>query len=67
VRLEHGMLGVFTGHVPRKVTCKLPKYKLDFVGVQEVKWDKGGSEPADDYTFCYGNGSANQQLRGKVC
>jgi hypothetical protein len=29
------------------------------VGVQEVRWDKGGTEPAGDYTFFYGNGNAD--------
>jgi hypothetical protein len=33
-------------------------YKLDLVGVREVKWDKGGIELADDCTFFYGKGSA---------
>jgi hypothetical protein len=27
------------------------KYKLDLVGVQEVRWEKEGTERADDYTF----------------
>jgi hypothetical protein len=31
---------------------------LNLAGVQEVRWDKGGTEPADDYTFCYENGNA---------
>jgi hypothetical protein len=26
------------------------KRKLDLLGVQEVRWDRGGTEPADDYT-----------------
>jgi len=30
--------------------------------VQEVRWDEGGSQPADDYTFLYGNGNANHHL-----
>jgi hypothetical protein len=29
--------------------------KLDLVGVQEVRWYGGGSEPAADYIFFYGN------------
>jgi hypothetical protein len=29
------------------------KYKLDSVGVQEVKWEGGGTEPAGEYTFFY--------------
>jgi hypothetical protein len=32
---------------------EISKYKLDLVGVQEVRWDGGGTEPAGDYTFCY--------------
>jgi hypothetical protein len=32
----------------------LPKYKLDLVGVQEVRWDEGGTEPAGEHTFSYG-------------
>jgi hypothetical protein len=37
------------------VLNKLSKYKLDLVGVQEVRcrWDGGGTEPADKYTFFY--------------
>jgi hypothetical protein len=27
---------------------------LDLVGVQEVAWEKGGTEWAEDYTFSYG-------------
>jgi hypothetical protein len=32
------------------------------LGVQEVRWDKGGIEPADDYTFSYENGNADHHL-----
>jgi hypothetical protein len=32
------------------------------VGVQEVRWDKGGSVRAGDYTFFHGKGSENHQL-----
>jgi hypothetical protein len=32
--------------------------KCDLVGIEEVRWDKCGTDPADDYTFLYGNGSA---------
>jgi hypothetical protein len=28
-------------------------YKLDLVGVQEVRWEGGGTEPAGEYTFFY--------------
>jgi hypothetical protein len=32
------------------------------VGVQEVRWDKGGTERAEDYTFFYGAENENLQL-----
>jgi exonuclease III len=45
-----------------KVVRKLGKYKLDLVGVQEVRWEKGGTERAEDYTFFYGQGNGDHQL-----
>jgi hypothetical protein len=38
------------------------KYKLDLMAVQEVGWDRGGTKPADDYTFVYGNGKENHEF-----
>jgi hypothetical protein len=32
---------------------KLARYKLDLVGVQEVRWDKGGTVRAEHYNFFY--------------
>jgi hypothetical protein len=40
----------------------LERYKLDLVGVQEVRWEKGGTEWAEDYTFFYGQDSGDHQL-----
>jgi len=40
---------------------ELARYNLDLVGVQEVKWDKGGTGRAGDYNFFYGKGNENQQ------
>jgi hypothetical protein len=40
----------------KTVSRELAKYKLDLVGVQEVKWGKGGIEPANDYTYFHRNG-----------
>jgi hypothetical protein len=40
-------------------SIKRIKCKLNLVGVQEVRLDKGGTEPADDYTFSYGNGNCD--------
>jgi hypothetical protein len=44
------------------VLKELSKYKLDLVGVQEVRWQGGGTEPAGEYTFCYGKGNENHEL-----
>ena len=36
---------------------ELTRYKLDLVGVQEVRWDKEGTVKAGDYSFFCGKGS----------
>jgi exonuclease III len=45
----------------KMVAKELGKYKLDLVGAQEVRWDKGGTEWTEDYTF-YGAGNEDHQL-----
>jgi hypothetical protein len=32
------------------------------VGVQEVRWNGGGTEPVGEYTFLYGKGNENHEL-----
>jgi exonuclease III len=44
------------------VARELARYKLDLVGVQEVRWDKGGTVRAGDYTFFYWKGNESHQL-----
>jgi exonuclease III len=53
----------------KTVAGELGKYKLDLVDVQEVRWDKGGTERAEDYTaFFYGAGNEDHQLgTGFLC
>jgi hypothetical protein len=46
----------------RTVAEEVSKYKLDLVGVQEVRWDGGGTEPAGQYTFFYGKGNQNHEM-----
>ena len=41
---------------------ELARYKLDVVGVQEVRWEKVGTIRAGDYNFLYGKGNENHQL-----
>jgi hypothetical protein len=41
---------------------ELDRYKLDLVGVREVRWEGGGTEPAGEYTFFYGKGNENHEL-----
>jgi hypothetical protein len=38
------------------VAEEISKYKLDLVGVREVRWSGGGTEAAGKYTFFYGKG-----------
>jgi hypothetical protein len=44
------------------VARELGQYKLDLVGVQEVRREKGGTERAEDYIFFYGQGNGDHQL-----
>ena len=41
---------------------ELARYKLDLVGMQEVRWEKDGTVKAGDYSFFYGKGNENHQL-----
>jgi hypothetical protein len=45
----------------RAANRKLARYKLDLVGVQEVRWDKKGTVKVGDYRFFYGKGNKNHQ------
>jgi hypothetical protein len=45
----------------RAVAKEISKYKLDFVVVQEVRWDGCGPEPAGEYTFFYVKGNENHE------
>jgi hypothetical protein len=44
------------------VAEEVSKYKLDLVGVQEVRWNGHGTEPAGQYTFFYGKGNQSHEL-----
>jgi hypothetical protein len=44
------------------VSRKLSRYKLDLVGVQEVRWEGGGTKPVGEDTFFYGKENENNEL-----
>jgi hypothetical protein len=43
------------------VEKEISKYKLNLVVVQ-VRWDRGGTKPAGEYTLFYGRGNENHKL-----
>jgi hypothetical protein len=50
------------------VSRELARYELDLVGVQEIRWEGSGTEPAGEYTCFYGKRSENHGLgTGSLC
>jgi hypothetical protein len=45
-----------------EVSKELARYKLDLVGVQEIRWEFCVTEPAGEYTFFYAKGNENYEL-----
>jgi hypothetical protein len=43
-----------------RVSRELSRYRLDLVGVQEVRWEGSGTVPAREYTFFYLKRNENQ-------
>jgi hypothetical protein len=44
------------------VARELEMFKLDLVDIQEVRWEKSGTEQAEDYIFFYEEGNEDHQL-----
>jgi exonuclease III len=49
------------------VSQELSKYKLDLVGVQEVRWEGGGTEPTGECTYFNGKENENQNWVQGFC
>jgi hypothetical protein len=43
-------------------STELSRYRLDLVGVHEVRWEGSGTAPACEYTFFNGMGKENHEL-----
>jgi hypothetical protein len=50
-----------------RASNELSKYKLDLVGVQEVRWAGGGTELRGEYIFFYRKGLKNHELGTDFC
>jgi hypothetical protein len=46
------------------ISRELARYKLDLVGVREVRWEGSGTEPAGEYTFLYRMGNETHEPSG---
>jgi hypothetical protein len=49
------------------VPKELSKYRLDLVGVQDVRLEDGGTEPAGEYSFLYEKENENNELGTGFC
>jgi hypothetical protein len=54
--------GLYSIDSLKTVAREFEKYKLDLVGVHEVRWQKDGTEWAEDYTCFCGQGNRDHQL-----
>jgi hypothetical protein len=53
-------ISLYRAGILMTVSGKLSNYKLDLVGVQEVRLEGGGTEPAGEYPFFYRKGNDNR-------
>jgi exonuclease III len=49
----------------KTVARELGKYRLDIVGIQEVRWEKGGTERAEDNIFLW-TGEWGSSVRDRI-
>jgi hypothetical protein len=55
-------LGTWLPMIALEELSKLPEYKLWLVGVQEVRWDRGGVKHSGEHTFFYRKGNDSREL-----
>jgi hypothetical protein len=48
------------------VANEIPLRKLDSAGIQEVRWNRGGTEPVDEYAHFYGKMNENHELSSRT-
>jgi hypothetical protein len=48
------------------VSRELSRYRLDLVGVKEVRWEGSGTATAGEYKFFYGKGNENHEFSTQV-
>jgi hypothetical protein len=53
---------LYRAHSLMTVSREVSRYRLDLVGVQEVRREGSGTVPAGEYTFLYGKGNENHEL-----
>jgi exonuclease III len=53
------VMSLYTSGSLTTVARELARYKLDLVGVQEVRWDRGGTVRAGDIFFSGKGGKKN--------
>jgi hypothetical protein len=46
----------------KTIVREIGKCKLELVGIQEVRWEKGSTDQAEDYAFLFGEGNEGHQL-----
>jgi hypothetical protein len=60
--LSWNIRSFYTEGTPMTVLGELFKYKLDLMGLTEVRWVRGGTKSAGEYTFFYAKGNKNHEV-----
>jgi hypothetical protein len=51
-----------SGSLTAAAARELARCKLNLVGVQDIRWEKGRTERVGDYMFIYGKAKGNYKL-----